>query len=102
VTGARHEYAHQAALYDDTRSASPFTDFDAGALAALCSRPALILESARRARTSFERLDASDPLALSCGLDRLAHDLSRGAVPTRRSRRSAHAGDGTVIACRKP
>jgi len=93
-----------AALPDARVLPFEFEDVDDGALAALCRRPELILDPARRARTSyFERLATSDPAELSRGLDRLAHDLSRGRRPDEESAPlRARWGDGAVIAWRKP
>jgi demethylmenaquinone methyltransferase/2-methoxy-6-polyprenyl-1,4-benzoquinol methylase len=80
-----------------------FAEVEDGALAALCRRPELILDPARRARTSyFERLAAADPTELSRGLDRLAHDLSRGRRPDEEiAPLRARWGDGVVVAWRK-
>jgi len=93
-----------AALPDAHALPFEFDDVDDGALAALCRRPTLILDPARRARTSyFERLAASDPAELSRGLDRLAHDLSRGRRPDEEvAPLRARWGDGIVVAWRKP
>jgi SAM-dependent methyltransferase len=81
-----------------------FTDLDDASLAALCRRPALLLDPVRRARTSyFERLAAADPVELSRGLDRLAHDLARGRRPDDEiAPARARYGDGAVVAWTKP
>jgi len=93
-----------AALPDARVLPFEFDDVDDGALAALCRRPELILDPARRARTSyFERLAASDPAELARGLDRLAHDLARGRRPDEEmAPLRARWGDGAVLAWRKP
>jgi SAM-dependent methyltransferase len=93
-----------AALPDARVVPFEFDDVDDGALAALCRRPELVLDASRRARTSyFERLASSDPIELTRGLDRLAHDLARGRRPDEEiAPLRARWGDGAVVAWRKP
>jgi hypothetical protein len=79
MAGARHDYARQAALYDDTRRASPS-----------------IL------RPLSEALAAADPDELARGLERLAGDLARGRRPDEEvAAARARFGDGAVVAWRK-
>ncbi|HVE91161.1 MAG TPA: class I SAM-dependent methyltransferase [Actinomycetota bacterium] len=81
-----------------------FEDLDDGSMAALCRHPHLILDSRRRAQTSyFERLERSDPDALRRGLDELERDLARGRRPQDEvSEARSRLGDGCVIAWTKP
>ncbi len=67
-----------------------------GSLAAMTTRPELILDESRRSQTSFfERMERDHPEELSEGLGRLTGDLAAA--------RRVHRGDGgSMLAWVKP
>jgi SAM-dependent methyltransferase len=72
-----------------------FSDLEDASLAALASRPQLILDPAWRRQTSyFERLARDHPDELASGLERLRDDVGAGRGPDR-------PGRASVIAWRK-
>lgn len=87
-------------------AATPFLyeDLADGTMAALCRRPELLLDPARRAQTSFlERLAKIDPEAHREGLARLERDLARGRRPHEEvADLRDRVGDGTVIGWASP
>ncbi len=73
-----------------------YQDLADGSLAALMTRPELLLDGYRRSQTSFfERMERDHPDELREGLEHLAGDLSAG-------RREGRSGGGGVIAWVKP
>lgn len=75
-----------------------YDDLGDGSLAALCRRPALLLDPGRRSQTSFfERLEREDPEELASGLERLQRDLEAGADPAASVFDARRAwGDGVI------
>jgi ubiquinone/menaquinone biosynthesis C-methylase UbiE len=73
-----------------------FTDLDDASLAALASRPHLLLEESWRRQTSyFERLERDHPDELAAGLERLRDAVEAGNPPR-------SPGAASVIAWAKP
>jgi SAM-dependent methyltransferase len=69
-----------------------YDDIADGAMAALLSRPELLLEPRRREQMSFfERLARDHPDELAAGLSRLAEEVREGRAPTRPGRASVVA-----------
>jgi SAM-dependent methyltransferase len=72
-----------------TREEVTWTDLCDGTLAALESRPELVLDPAWRMQTSFfERMHRDHPDELRDGLARLAADVAAGRAPCRQGRAS--------------
>lgn len=79
-----HQTAGELAAARPGLSLTPYRydDVEDGSIAALCRRPARLLDPGRRSQTSFfERLERDDPEELASGLERLERDLTAGLDP---------------------
>jgi hypothetical protein len=72
-----------------------FTDLQDANLAALSTRPELLIEAAQSGRTSFfERMQRDHPEELDRGLAQIKEDIQRGRIPR-------YSGTATILSWTK-
>ena len=99
-----HQRAEELLVELPGGSAAPYwyEDIADATLAALQRRPELLLDPQVRSQTSyFERLGERDPKCLEAGIAQLRTDLESGSLEARAAAREP-AGDGTIVAWKKP